>query len=111
MEDLNVTLSEGHEDDGKENQPKVDPQEDGEHPKTEGQVEIYPCDKCDKVFPKLGQKSLHMRKLHNINTMQYTPAPGNRKVGRPAYKFICDLCKEKKKTEIELRSHMTYRHG
>ena len=114
MEDLNVTLSEGHEGDVKlneESQPKVDPDEDDKHPKKDVKVETHPCDKCEKVFPKIGQKSLHMRKAHNINTMQYTPAPGNKKVGRPAYRFICDLCKEKKKTENELRSHMAYRHG
>ena len=52
-----------------------------------------------------------MRKAHNIKTLQYTPAPVNRKVGRPAYRFICDLCKEKKKTESELRNHMTLKHG
>ena len=52
-----------------------------------------------------------MRKAHNINTLQYTPAPGNRKVGRPEYRFTCELCKEKKKTEKELTSHMTLKHG
>ena len=79
MEDLNVTLSEGHEGDVKlneESQPKVDPEEDDKHPKKDVKVETHACDICEKVFTKIGQKSLHLRKAHNINTMQYTPAPG-----------------------------------
>ena len=60
-----------------------------------------------KVFEKKGQKSLHMKKLHNIKSMQYTPMPGPKKVVCPASRFICEICKEKKKTESELRNHMT----
>jgi hypothetical protein len=104
MVDLNVTILEGHDtavEPSNENKLEVEPEK----------VETYPCEKCEKVFPKLGRKSLHMRKAHNINTLQYTPAPGNRKVGRPPYRFTCDLCKEKKKTEKELTSHMTLKHG
>ena len=71
--------------------------------------EILKCDQCEKIFAKKGQKSLHMRKVHNMKTMQYTPAP--RKVGRPAYRFMCELCNEKKKAESELKSHMTIRHA
>ena len=72
---------------------------------------VPPCDICGKGFEKKGQKSLHMKKLHNIKTMQYTPMPISRKVGRPASRFICEICKEKKKTESELRNHMTMVHG
>ena len=114
MVDLNVTILECSDivvDPSQKNNVKNEPKEDVKQPKIDKIVEKYPCDKCEKVFPKFGSKSLHMRKAHNIKTLQYTPAPVNRKVGRPAYRFICDLCKEKKKTESELRNHMTLKHG
>ena len=57
--------------------------------------EVSPCDICRKTFEKKGQKSLHMKKMHNLKTMQYTPIP--RKDGRPSSRFICKICKEKKK--------------
>ena len=44
--------------------------------------EVSPCDICRKKFEKKGQKSLHMKKMHNLKTMQYTPIP--RKDGRPS---------------------------
>ena len=42
--------------------------------------------------------------------MKFTPAPA-RKVGRPAYKFLCEVCKERKRTENELKSHMKTMHA
>ena len=110
MEDLNVTILEFSDtvvDPSQKNNVKNEPKEDVTQPKIDITVETQPCDKCEKVFPKLGPKSLHMCKAHNIRTLQYTPAPVNRKVGRPAYRFICDLYKEKKKTESKLRNRMT----
>ena len=80
MADLNITVKED--------------QNNGEN-KSETKSEIFPCEKCEKIFEKKGTQSLHMRKAHNIKTLQYTPAP--RKVGRPAFRFICETCKEKKK--------------
>ena len=71
--------------------------------------EVSPCDICRKTFEKKGQKSLHMKKMHNLKTMQYTPIP--RKVGRPASRFICEICKEKKKADSELRNHMEVNHA
>ena len=71
--------------------------------------EVSPCDICEKVFEKKGQISLHMKKMHNLKTMQYTPIP--RKVGRPASRFICEICKEKKRTHSELRNHMEVNHA
>ena len=72
--------------------------------------ELLQCEKCDKTFQKKGQKDLHMKKIHNIKTMQYTPATGLRKVGRPAHRFICEKCKEKKKTESELKNNINIMH-
>ena len=66
---------------------------------------------CGKVFEKEGQKSLHMRKLHNIKTMKYMPMPAPQKVGCPAKRFFSEICKDKRKTESELKSHMTIVHG
>ena len=65
---------------------------------------VSPCDICRKTFEKKGKKSLHM---HNLKTMQYTPIPW--KVGRPASRFICEICKEK--TDSELRNHMEVNHA
>ena len=80
MADLNVTVK-------------------GDQKEVEGKIEtkneIFPCEECEKVFEKKGKQSLHMRKAHNIKTLQYTPAP--RKVGRPANRFICETCKDKRK--------------
>jgi hypothetical protein len=109
MEDLNVTILEG--DQNQEDKVKIELEEVVKKSKTDKVIETHKCDECEKVFPKFMAKSLHMRKAHNIKTLQYTPAPGNKKVGRPAYKFPCDLCNEKRKTESDLRNHMTLKHG
>ena len=37
--------------------------------KSETKSEIFPCEKCEKIFEKKGTQSLHMRKAHNIKTI------------------------------------------
>ena len=93
MADLNDTL-------------KDDPNEVKDQVKTRS--EIFPCEKCDKIFEKKGKQSLHMRKPHNIKTLQYTPAP--RKVSRPTNRFICKTCQDKI-NESELGNHLIIMHG
>ena len=84
MEDLNVTILEGSDTvvyPIQKNNVKNEPKEDVKQPKIDLIVETHPCDKCErKKIPKFGPKSLNMRKAHNIKTLQYTPAPVNRKV-------------------------------
>ena len=41
-----------------------------------------------------------MTKAHNVKTMKFTTAPV-RKVGRPTNKFLCEICKERKRTEMK----------
>ena len=74
---------------------KVEPEEDGKPTS-----EIHPCDICEKVFLKVGTKLLHMRKAHNIRTMQYTPAPGNRKAGRPHTDFLVNCVKKRREQKM-----------
>ena len=91
MLDLNVTILEFFDtvvDPSQKNNVNNEPKEDVTQPKIDIIVETHPCDKCEKVFPKV------WRKAHNIKTLQYTPAPVNRRVGRPAYRhsksrFFC----------------------
>ena len=104
MADLNATILDTNEEDEK----KHEPQEVKMESEDIVNNEVSPCDICKKTFEKKGQKSLHMKKMHNLKTMQYTPIP--RKVGRPASRFICKICKEKKKTDSELRNHMEVNH-
>ena len=52
-----------------------------------------------------------MGKLHNLKTMKYTPMPAPQKVRHPANRFICEISKDKRITEIEIKSHMTIVHG
>ena len=114
MGDLNVTILEGLDNIGdhkQEDKVKIELEEVFKQPKTDKAIETNKCDECEKVFPKFMAKSIHMRKAHNIKTLKYTPAPGNKKVGRPAYKFPCNLCNEKRKTESDLRNHMTIKYG
>ena len=33
----------------------------------------FPCDKCDKVFPKKQARALHLSSTHKIKTIIYTP--------------------------------------
>ena len=59
MENLNVTILEGHYtgvEPSKDNKLKVEPEEDAKHPKTDITVETHLCDECVKVFQKLGPK-------------------------------------------------------
>ena len=106
MADLNETIVDVPKedvDDSEEQEIKMD----SENAKTR---ELLQCDKCDKIFQKKGQKDLHMKKIYNLKTMQYTPSPAFRRVGRPAHRFICETCKEKKKTESELKNHINMMH-
>ena len=105
MADLNATILDTNEEDEK----KHEQQEVKMESEDIVNNEVPPCDICGKTFEKKGQKSLHMKKMHNLKTMQYTPIP--RKVGRPASRFICEICKEKKKTDSELRNHMEVNHA
>ena len=38
-----------------------------------GDATIFPCTKCDRIFPKKLGRALHLSKTHNIKTINYTP--------------------------------------
>ena len=72
--------------------------------------EKFPCDKCEKIFLKKHANNLHMNSAHNKKAHQYTPGLAKRKVGRPATKFICEVCKIRMNTDNELKNQMTSFH-
>ena len=45
-------------------------------------------------------------RVHNVKDHQYTPGLVKQKVGLPATRFMCEVCKTKMKTENELRNRM-----
>ena len=65
----------------------------------------FPCDLCNKEFPKPQSRALHMKNSHKIDTLKYTPAPAKNKPW-----IYCKQCPTKKKTEEEIENHTVMMH-
>ena len=65
----------------------------------------FPCDLCNKEFPKLQSRDLHMKKSHNIDNIEYTPAPVKNKTW-----IYCKQCPTKKKTDNKIKNHTIMMH-
>ena len=64
MANLNQTLIE----DPKQEETKIETPD-----KKENKAMSFPCEKCERVFPKKQARALHLSRAHNIKTIDYTP--------------------------------------
>ena len=66
----------------------------------------FPCEKCEKVFPKKLARALHLSKFHNIKTIDYTPGivrQNSRKQMETRQSFKCTMCSFISKTKPNMK--------
>ena len=73
----------------------------------------FPCDMCDRIFPKKQARALHLSKTHNIKTINYTPGivrQNSKKQMEIRLSLKCTKCSFISKTKPNLKKHMDNHH-
>ena len=79
----------------------------------ENNDDCFPCEKCDRVFPKKQARALHLNKAHNIKTINYTPGivrQNSKKHMEIRLSLRCTLCSFISKTKLSLKKHIEAHH-
>ena len=73
----------------------------------------FPCDMCDRIFPKKFARALHLSKTHNIKTINYTPGivrQNSKKHMEIRQSLKCTLCSFISKSKPTLKRHIEIHH-
>ena len=73
----------------------------------------FPCDRCDRTFPKKFGRALHLSKIHNIKTINYTPGivrQNSKKYMEIRLSLKCTLCSFISKSKPNLIKHIDIQH-
>ena len=73
----------------------------------------FPCEKCERIFPKKQARALHLNKAHNMKTINYTPGvvrQNSKKHMEVRLSLRCTLCSFMSKTKPILKKHMEVHH-
>ena len=73
----------------------------------------FPCDRCEKIFPKKLARALHLSKFHNIKTINYTPGivrQNSKKRMETRQSLKCNLCSFISKTKPNMKKHVDVYH-
>ena len=73
----------------------------------------FPCEKCERIFPKKQARALHLSRAHNIKTINYTPGivrQNSKKHMEIRLSLKCSLCSFISKTKPNLKKHIDVHH-
>ena len=73
----------------------------------------FPCDRCDRTFLKKFGRALHLSKMHNIKTINYTPGivrQNSKKHMEIRLSLKCTLCSFISKSKPNLKKHIDIHH-
>jgi hypothetical protein len=73
----------------------------------------FPCDKCERIFPKKQARALHLSRTHNIKTINYTPGivrQNSKKHMEIRLSLKCTLCNFISKSKPTLKKHIDIHH-
>ena len=73
----------------------------------------FPCDKCERIFPKKQARALHLSRAHNIKKINYTPGivrQNSKKHMEIRLSLKCTLCNFISKSKPTLKKHIDIHH-